>query len=42
MRQAFPVTGKYTPEEGSFIEEQKGHRKKRNKAMDRFMTQIQL
>lgn len=27
MRQAFPVTCKYTPEEGSFMKQQKGEMK---------------
>lgn len=42
MRQTFPVTCKYTPEEGSFMKKQKGDRKRRNKTMDRFTTEIQL
>lgn len=38
MRQAFSVTCKYTPEEGQFYE----IAKRRNEAMDRFITEIQL
>lgn len=32
------MTCKYSPEEDSFMKEQKGDRKRRNEAMDRFIT----